>query len=90
MGTILCACGHAFSDGEIPCPHLYLLIPDSAIENLVEHHLLPACGAGEDAGLHMGHAITSKGIPTYQCPKCGRLLVFTNGLDQPAQGYRPE
>ena len=35
MGSIHCLCGRDFTDGAIPCPHLYTVIPDTGLEELV-------------------------------------------------------
>ncbi len=90
MATIHCPCGDKFGDGEIPCPHLYAMIPDTAMEELVESRLSSACKAGDVATDQMYSALQSLGIRAYRCPGCGRMLIFWYGVDKPAQAYRAE
>jgi hypothetical protein len=89
MGTIHCRCGEVFSDAEIPNPLEFHLIPDIRIEALTAA-IEEAVRRGEDVETRVGYLLLSHGVTTYQCPHCGRLLVFWDGLDQPARSYNPE
>jgi hypothetical protein len=89
MGTIYCPGGHSFSDGEIPSPVSYRLIPDTDVEALVSG-VVKDVRSGGDVETVVTFKILSAGFAAYACPKCGRLLVFRNGLNSPAESYRPE
>ena len=86
MGTIHCACGQSFSDGEIPCKFENHLIPDTSVEHLTRL-VIDAVTAGTDLDLEVGYLITSHGATTYECPYCRRLIVFWDGIDKPARSY---
>lgn len=89
MGTIHCACGQSFSDGEIPCKFENHLIPDTSVEHLTRL-VIDAVTAGTDLDLEVGYLITSHGATTYECPYCRRLIVFWDGIDKPARSYSPD
>ena len=89
MATIHCPCGNTFGDGEIPSSYLFAMIPDTALEELVEGHLASAC-KGDAVADEMYSSIQSVSIPAYRCPHCGRMLLFWEGLDKPARSYREE
>ena len=89
MGTVHCPGGHSFSDGAIPSPVSFRWIPDAAVEGLVSEVVTAARGEG-DVEDEVGFKILSAGFDAYECPRCGRLLVFRQGLDLPADSYRPE
>jgi hypothetical protein len=89
MGTIRCPCGHLFSDGDIPSPYEYNLIPDMAIEDLTKA-VIKTIQQGEDIEARVSYLIMSHGATTYKCPVCGHLLVFWEGTDKLAASYKPE
>jgi hypothetical protein len=89
MGTIHCPGGHSFSDGLIPSPVSFRWIPDADVEGLVSE-VIEAVRAEGDVEVVVGFKILSAGFDAYECPHCGRLLVFRKGLDSPADSYRPE
>ena len=76
MGSIHCPGGHIFSDGEVPSPYLYHLISDEQVEGLVAA-ITDAIRDGEDVEARIGYLITTRGIDTYRCESCGRLLLFS-------------
>ena len=86
MGTIHCPGGHSFSDADVPSPHEFVLVPDTAIEGTVKN-ILETVGAGEDIEARVTFGILSAGHVTYRCPICGRLLVFWNGILERATSY---
>jgi hypothetical protein len=88
MGTIRCPCGHLFSDGDIPSPYEYNLIPDTAIEELTKA-VIETVQQGQDVEARVGYLIMSHGATTYKCPVCGYLLVFWHGIDKRAASYKP-
>ena len=88
MGTVHCPCGHSFSDGDIPSPYEYNLIPDTAIEALTQA-LIDTVQRGEDVEARVSYLVMSQGATTYKCPVCGDLLVFWEGIDKLAAAYKP-
>ena len=89
MGTIHCPGGHTFSDGQIPSPYGWLLMSEEQLE-LAFNEVVELDPKTEYAGDKMQWAILSRGLVTYRCPHCERLLVFEHGLDKPAASYRRE
>ena len=89
MGNIHCPCGNIFSDGEIPCPHEYSLVPNMVMEELT-NTVIETVRRGEDVGANVAYLIMTHGATSYKCPVCGRLLVFWNGITNPAQSFKPE
>lgn len=89
MGTIHCRCGHSFSDGELPCPHEWTLLSEIQL-GLALDDIIDLAARDCDFEVLSYHAISSRRLPTYQCPECKRLLVFERGLGEPATSYRPE
>ena len=88
MGTIRCPCGHIFSDGDIPSPYEYNLIPDTIIEDLTKA-VIATVQCGEDIEVRVAYLIRSHGATTYKCPVCDQPLVFWEGMDQLAATYKP-
>ena len=82
LALIVCPCGERISDADVPNPHLYHLLSDSRMEEVVME--LQASG-GDDVALDF--IITSHSRSTYECPRCHRLLIFWDGLDRPAASY---
>jgi hypothetical protein len=89
VGTISCPGGHSFSDGLIPCPNEYYLIPDLVIEELVAK-IIATVKADEDIDARVGYLITSTGTTTYKCPICSRLIVFWNEDFKHGTSYKLE
>ncbi len=67
-----------------------VMVPDTSLEELVETKLSSTCKAGDAAHEQMYAAVQSPSVSAYRCPRCGRMLIFWNGLDKPAQAYRAE
>ena len=86
MANISCNCGHVFSDGQIPCPYEYNLIPDGKGEELTEK-ILEIAKNDEDVWVRVEHLILTLGVTVYQCPSCKGLLVFWQGTHMPAEYY---
>jgi hypothetical protein len=89
MGTVTCPAGHSFSDGAIPSPYAWTLISDQNFE-LFTDKIIELTRAGEDVDAQAASVMKSYGYHAYICPKCGRLLVFEDGLDKPATSYKRE
>jgi len=89
MSTIHCPGGHSFSDGEIPSRVSFRLIPDTDVEGLVSEVVEAVREAG-DVESNVTFKILSAGVAAYECPHCGRLLVFRDGLSNRADSYRLE
>jgi hypothetical protein len=89
MATILCRCGHRFSDGQIPCPHEATLIADATMFDMFDEIFARLRGGADMQAIHdaAGTLITKYGYPAYTCPECKRLLVLENGYDGPAASY---
>jgi hypothetical protein len=87
MGKIFCKCGHSFSDGQIPCSYQYNLIPDIKSEELTEK-IIDLVNNSNDIWLNVDYLISDTGIITYKCPVCSGILIFWNGLDNPATYYQ--
>ncbi len=89
MATITCHAGHSFSDGEIPSPYAWTLISDVNLEHALDE-IIGLAKAGEDADARAEMIMRTYGHPSYICPECKRLLVFENGIANPATSYRRE
>ncbi len=89
MSTFRCRCGKTFADTEIPCPHAYSLVADTAVERLTEA-IIQACQQGDDAEARVVFLLGTGGTSVYQCPHCGRLLVFWDGLQRVPVFYQPD
>lgn len=89
MSTIHCPGGHSFSDGEIPSPVSFRLIPDVSVERLVSE-LIEAVRGGQEVESVVTYKILSAGCCAHICPQCGRLLVFRDSSSDRADSYRPE
>jgi predicted hydrocarbon binding protein len=87
MANISCGCGHVFSDGQIPCPYEYNLIPDNNGEDLTEK-VINIVENEEDVFPKIDYLISRMGISVYECPSCGGLLVFWDGLEKDATYYK--
>lgn len=89
MANIRCLCGYVFSDGQLPCPHAYTLISDENIEAVIDG-LEGLVVGNNDIDAQAGFLINSKGVNTYKCPSCSRLLIFDKGLTKQASIYKKE
>jgi hypothetical protein len=89
MGKISCKCGHSFSDGQIPCSYQYNLIPDIKSEELTEG-IINIVEKNDDVWVRVDYLISDTGLVTYKCPTCNGILIFWNGLENPAVYYKEE
>ncbi len=89
MATIICSGGHSFSDGEIPSPYEWTLISDINLGDALDK-IIGQTRAGADIEAQAGVIMSSYGHIAYICPECKRLLVFENGIENPATSYRRE
>lgn len=89
MATINCPGGHTFSDGELPSPYGWTLISDANLERALDA-IIGQAKADEDVDAQAEVIMGSHGLTTYKCPECGRLIVFENGIENPAASYRRE
>jgi Transposase DDE domain len=74
MGTIRCPCRHLFSDGDIPSPYEYNLIPDTAIEELTKA-VIETMQQGQDVEAHVGYLCSTPAAAVFSaagqlCPLC--------------------
>ena len=92
MARIGCNCGEAFSTSASPCRYQFRLIPDTALEDLVENGLMTACDEKDrsERVLLMYHAISVAGPEMFKCPHCGRLIVYWSKDNPVGQSYAPE
>jgi len=88
MATVRCRCGGMFSDGSIPCEEQYHLLPDVALEGVVDRVITFAREAKDEAEVF--YAVRSAATLVYKCPDCGRLIVFWDGLSHVPRFYKPE
>jgi predicted RNA-binding Zn-ribbon protein involved in translation (DUF1610 family) len=86
VANIRCPIGHVFSDGEVPSRFLHRMIADTHIESVV-NKILKAIESGGDLETQLTFELLSAGVLTYQCPECGRLLVFWNGEGRESTSY---
>lgn len=88
MSTINCGCGESFSDAEIPSPHLYHVIPDLALGDVVRRMIELARGAGDTTAIFSELEDASTAV--YKCPHCGRLLVYDESEQRATKVYARE
>ena len=68
---------------------MYYLISEANLEPAVDE-ITQGIAEGGDVDDYVDQSIRTYGRPTYICPECGRLLIFVNGLEKPANSYLPE
>jgi hypothetical protein len=88
MGQISCN-GHSFSDGLIPCPYGWKLVSDEKFDAVL-NEIVELSKVSCDLELDVVEPFIKHGHQAYICPHCGRLLIFFDGLDNPATIFRRE
>ena len=76
MPSMLCTCGHRISYGEIPCPHQWLIISDTAFDQF--------------SGNVDAEKVYKSMLPVLKCTSCERLWIFWEGFGMPASAYKPD
>ena len=75
MPKLLCRCGEVLSFGAVPCPIEWRVISDTKFEQF--------------SGLVDAELLYRATDVMLRCPVCGRLWVFWNGHEEPAE-YVPD
>jgi len=65
------------------------IVPDVRIEGL-SNAILDAIKREGDLEAEIPFLLATAGPTAYKCPRCGRLLVFEDGIDKPYKSYLAE